>query len=761
MNPPPSHLTMHRLLIRQMQHHPSSNLFLDSECLHFLEAISRYYHEIDQERMLLENALEVNSHELTAANEALLAQAEEEHALLRGVIDSIPDPIFFKTRDNVYLGCNRAFEKYLGLAEGDIVGKSDADLEKAHANTFLEEKELQMLTLNLANVSEEWVTYPEAKKVCLEVRRTPYSSTEGKLLGMIGIGRDITKRKKLENDMRIASLVFQHSGEGMLVTDAANLIIAVNPAAAKITGYSFKEVVRKNPRIFKSDRQDVTFYTDMWQKLTTIGHWHGEIWDRHKSGALYAKWMTINTLKNDDGTLHGYIALFSDITEKKMSEELIWKQANFDMLTGLPNRQMLRDRLEQQIKNEHRAGLSLALLFIDLDHFKEVNDTLGHHVGDDLLIEAGRRIKACIRESDTVGRLGGDEFTITLSQLTDISHVEVIAQAIVDKLAEPLTLGDETVYISASIGITIYPTDATEVDQLLKNADQAMYVAKSQGRNRFSYFTPSLQKAAQNRLHLISALHAALAGQQFRIFFQPIINLATGHIHKAEALVRWQHPESGMVSPAEFIPLAEETGLIVEIGDWVFREAVLWTKRWAELCPDGLQVSVNMSPVQFRKEGNRYVEAWLDYLKEVGLPGESVVIEITEGLLLKANLQVAKKLHEFRKVGIRVALDDFGTGYSSLAYIKKFAIDFLKIDQSFVRNLATDKNDRVLSEAIIVMSHKLGIQVIAEGVETEEQKALLVAAGCDYAQGYLFSKPVPPEQFGQLLEKDMADSTRW
>lgn len=751
---------MHRLLVRQMERHLSSNFHLNNECLSFLQAISMFYHEADQERALLENALDVNSRELTAANEALLEQSEQEHALLRGVIDSIPDLIFFKTADNVYLGCNRAFEEYLGVTEREIIGRKDIDVHAARIAASQPGKKQEMLTVNQTGVSEEWVTYPDGRKACLEVLRTPYFSVDGKLLGTIGIGRDITERKRLEDGMRIASLAYENSGEGMLVTDADNCIIAINPACARISGYNFAEVAGKNPRVFKSGRQDEKFYKDMWQKLNETGNWHGEIWDRHKSGALYAKWMTINTLKKDDGSTNGYVALFSDITEKKLSEELIWKQANFDILTGLPNRRMFRDRLEQEIKKEHRAGLSLALLLIDLDHFKEINDTLGHNVGDDLLVEAGRRISDRLRESDTVARLGGDEFSVILTQISNSKHVSGIVQAIIDRLAEPFILGEEIVYISASIGITLCPADATSVEQLLKNADQAMYVAKGQGRNRFSYFTDSLQEAAQHRLHLISDLHAAVAARQFRVFFQPIVHLATGRIHKAEALIRWQHPGRGLVSPAEFIPLAEETGLIIELGDWVFRESVRWVKRWAGLFPEGLQVSVNMSPVQFRKEGNKYVAAWLDYLAEIELPGESVVIEITEGLLMNSELQIVEKLLKFRDAGIQVALDDFGTGYSSLSYLKKFDIDFLKIDQAFVRNLATDKNDKVLCEAIIVMAHKLGLKVIAEGVETEEQRNLLAAAGCDYAQGYLFSKPVPPEQFEQfeqLLDKALAD----
>jgi diguanylate cyclase (GGDEF)-like protein len=444
------------------------------------------------------------------------------------------------------------------------------------------------------------------------------------------------------------------------------------------------------------------------------------------------------------------VALFSDITEKKKSEELIWRQANFDTLTGLPNRDMFRDRLEQEMKKSDRESAPLALLLIDLDQFKEVNDTLGHAVGDMLLIEASRRIRACVRESDTVARLGGDEFTIVISEISDHTHVEDVAQKIINRLAEPFRLGSDVAYVSASIGITLYPDDATNINALMKNADQAMYVAKGKGRNRFSYFTQSLQEDALVRLHLINDLRSALDAGQFRLHFQPIVELSSGQIHKAEALVRWQHPVRGLVYPAEFIPLAESTGLIHDIGNWVFKEAARLASRWSKLCQGNCQMSVNMSPVQFQQTG-QFCQGWVDYLGGLEISGSNIVIEITEGLLLNAEAGVTDNLLKFRDAGIQVAIDDFGTGYSSLSYIKRFDIDYLKIDRSFVNNLETDPDNMALSEAIIVMAHKLGIKVIAEGVETEAQRAMLAAAGCDYAQGYLFSKPVPPEQFERLL----------
>ena len=433
--------------------------------------------------------------------------------------------------------------------------------------------------------------------------------------------------------------------------------------------------------------------------------------------------------------------------ERKRTAETIWRHANYDSLTRLPNRRLFRDRLQQEILKARRTDRSVALLFVDLDRFKEVNDALGHHAGDLLLSEAACRIRDCVRATDTVARLGGDEFTVIMSDLADPDRVGEIAQAMLLALATPFVLEAEMAYVSASIGITIFPGDADNVESLLKNADQAMYAAKEQGRNRFSYFTASMQAIAQTRLMLCNDLRNAIAAGQLEVYLQPIVALATGDILKAEALLRWHHPTRGMVGPAHFIPLAEETGLINEIGDWVFKEAARTAKRWydaglLEATDDGIiQISVNKSPRQFFS-GNTH-ETWIDYLQEIGLPAKCIAIEITEGLLLDDRPEAAAKLMQFRAAGFQISLDDFGTGYSALSYLKRFPLDFIKIDQSFVRDMDTVHGDQAIVEAIIVMAHKLGLKVIAEGVETLEQCELLKAAGCDYGQGYLFAKPMP------------------
>lgn len=448
---------------------------------------------------------------------------------------------------------------------------------------------------------------------------------------------------------------------------------------------------------------------------------------------------------------HEFTAFIRDITSRKKTSEQLIQLAHFDTITNLPNRVLFYDRLEQEIKKAQRVDLSLAVLLLDLDYFKEVNDTLGHDKGDLLLKEAAHRLINCVRQSDTVARLGGDEFTFIMPSIKDKSGIERLAQKILLKLSEPFYLDDNVVYISGSIGITIFPEDAKTIDELLKNADQAMYEAKKHGRNRFFYFTPIMQAAAKARVNLASDLRTAIAENQFIMVYQPIIDFADNSIKKAEALIRWQHPTRGMVSPIEFIPIAEETGLIVEIGDWVFQQAAKQVQIWREKIHADFQISVNKSPVQFYKRSSMHT-SWFNYLESLNLPGNSIVIEITEGLLLDASQYVNEHLFDLRNSGFLIAIDDFGTGYSSLSYLKKFEIDFIKIDRSFVSNLAPASSDLVLCEAIIVMAHKLGMKVIAEGIETSEQQVLLSEAGCDYAQGYLFSKPVSVKEFENLLK---------
>ncbi|RDU99479.1 bifunctional diguanylate cyclase/phosphodiesterase [Trinickia dinghuensis] len=517
-----------------------------------------------------------------------------------------------------------------------------------------------------------------------------------------------------------------------------------NPAFCLLAGRSLKDVLGKRPSEVPGGESTLAYEQKITEAIAT-----------GKSAHLELKWVGSNKREqcthisltpeiDPSGKINSVLATGRDLSDRMAFEETIWKQANFDTLTNLPNRQMFHDRLEHEARMSGADGKRMALMLIDLDRFKEVNDSLGHDQGDVLLVEAAKRIRSCVRESDTVARLGGDEFTVILPMLEGTDGVRRIAGAIVEKLAEPFTLGTDEAFISASVGITIYPDDATELDVLFKNVDQAMYAAKNAGRNRVGYFTQDLRVVAEKRLRLTSDLRSAIIGKQFELYYQPIVALATGEIRKAEALIRWMHPERGMINPTEFIPLAEETGLIVPIGDWVFRQAVQQARRWRTLFGPAFQISVNMSPVQIRQD-SLVCAHWSEHLAQEGMPGQAIAVEITEGLLLDAELN--EKLLTFRDAGVRVSIDDFGTGYSSLAYLKRFDIDYLKIDRSFVHNLGFDADNQALCEAMVVLAHKLGLEVIAEGVETTEQRDFLRGIGCDFAQGFLYSQPIPPERF--------------
>ncbi|MDP1770713.1 MAG: EAL domain-containing protein [Methylobacter sp.] len=704
--------------------------------------------EVDAKKLLHE--LQVHQIELEMQNEELLiAQTEVEASLKRytELYDMAPVGYLTLGRDGVIHQINLKAAKQLGIFR--------AQLKQQRFSIFISADSLPVFNDFLSDVFVGKTAHG------CELTLLPADSSPARIIQLEAIANDddqtcrailvdITERKGNEEKLKLANLVYQAIGEAIMVADADNQIVTVNPAFTELTGYTLQEAVGQSTTLLKSGHQNEAFYQIMWHALETTGHWQGEIWNRRKNGETYLEWLTINTVYDDKNNVRHRVATFSDITDQKHAEQTIWQQANFDSLTGLPNRHMFYERLAQEMKKSRRVGLPLALLFLDLDHFKDVNDTLGHCKGDLLLKEMAQRLLNCVRSTDTVARLGGDEFTIILAELHEQDSIERLAQDILCQLTKPFELAGEVAYVSVSIGITLYPEDTDDIDVLIKNADQAMYAAKDQGRNCRHYFTISMQEAALTRMRLINDLRSALAECQFRLAYQPIVELATGSIHKAEALIRWQHPTRGLISPAEFIPVAEATGMIIDIGEWVFREAAQQTAQWRTEHHDDFQVSINKSPVQFQKEGNGHL-AWFDYLRELGLPGQSIVVEITEGLLMDAGVLITGQLLAFRDAGIQVSLDDFGTGYSSLSYLKKFDIDYLKIDQSFTRNLGPNANDLALCEAIIVMAHKLGIKVIAEGIETQEQCDLLMAAGCDYGQGYLFSRPVPADEFSKLL----------
>ncbi|WP_229259633.1 putative bifunctional diguanylate cyclase/phosphodiesterase [Duganella aceris] len=548
-----------------------------------------------------------------------------------------------------------------------------------------------------------------------------------------------------------------HSAEeGIWEIDAAARTSFVNPKMARMLGYGIEEMLDQPLVAFMDDEGRAILERNIARRQQP-----GNADERREFKFLRKDgsglWVTLatNPIFGADGGYLGALALVNDVTAARASAELIWHQANFDDLTALPNRHMLHDRLAQEVKKAHREGVLLALLFIDLDNFKQVNDTLGHEQGDALLVEAARRITTCVRASDTVARLGGDEFVVILSGLDQVSGIDRITQSMLALLNRPFALGAASPSISASIGIALFPSDAATPEQLLRHADQAMYAAKQDGANRYSYFTPDLQLAAQARRQVTLDLRSALADSQFELHYQPIVDLKTGKIARAEALLRWRHPQRGMLAPAEFLACAEAGGLMVEIGDWVFRQAARQARAWQDELGPGFKVGINQSAAQFRGDTALYV-GWLTYTAELGLAPRNLVIELGEGVLLDPGSQVAGRVRELREMGLQVALDNFGTGYSSLAHLKHFGIDLLKLDRSFIGRLESDSGDLAMCEALIVMAHKLGLRVVAEGVETAAQSGLLAMAGCDFAQGHVYARPMPAAELSALSRRGVA-----
>ncbi len=552
-------------------------------------------------------------------------------------------------------------------------------------------------------------------------------------------------------ELKLAHTFYEASSEGIVITDADNRIIAVNPAFSWITGYSEEEVLGKDPSFLSSGRQGDAFFHEMWSTLQRLGRWQGEIWNRRKSGELYPEWLSIVAIKDKEGNTEQYMAVFSDITRRKRDEEKIWQQANFDMLTGLPNRTLFMDRLDQSMHLAHREGKLAALLFIDLDRFKWVNDTLGHAAGDTLLQMVAERLLNCVRETDTVARLGGDEFTVILSDIDHQHDVDSVAEQILQRLSTIFTIQEQDVMIGASIGITIYPRDATEVGELMRYADTAMYRSKQAGRNTYRYYTQEMNEESERRMRLEHDVRLALGRNELAIHYQPIVD-TTGRLVGAEALLRWHHAELGVIPPDDFIPLAEETGVIVDIEKWVISEACERMAGWNEQCEHPLFISVNISAAHCN---NGQCKMLVDDSVISGKlkPGQ-LKLEITERMMMENTDRVVSMFEQLRKRGVQLAVDDFGTGYSSLSYLKRFPVDVLKIDRAFIRELPGDVEDVALVEAMIAMAHSLGMKLVAEGVEDAEQYAFLVERGVEMMQGFYFSRPMPEAEFSEYLDRE-------
>jgi diguanylate cyclase (GGDEF)-like protein/PAS domain S-box-containing protein len=572
---------------------------------------------------------------------------------------------------------------------------------------------------------------------------------DGNVLKMIGTIQDVTENKIASDTLLKLSLAVEQNPNAIVITDLEGDIEYVNAKFKSLSGYSEEELIGKNPRILQSHETSLATYAQMWNLLTRGKSWTGELINRKKDGTIYVESAIISPVKQPDGTVTHYLAIKEDVTDKKKSAEHIERLAHFDQLTGLPNKVMLDDRIKYLLNMAQRNDEHLAVMFLDLDRFKNINDTLGHTMGDKLLVKIVKRLKESVRDEDTVARLGGDEF-IMLFPNTNSSTAMHIATKLIQAVSKSLTIEKHDLIITPSIGIAIYPYDGLDFETLLKNADTAMYKVKNDSRNNFHFFTQEMQADLGRNLQLLNELHHALERNELEVYYQPQISIQDGHVVGAEALLRWNHPSFGMISPAEFIPIAEESGLIIEIGEWVLRTAVHQVKKMIETGFKPFVMAVNLSAVQFRQPN--LTQLVMDVLKEEQLPAEYLELELTEAVAMHKPEKVVEIMNTLHFHGIRMSIDDFGTGYSSLSYLKQFKVYKLKIDQSFISQLVNDAEDRAIVSAIIDMANNLGLQTIAEGVETSEQLAFLRLHGCKEAQGYFFSKPLPVKELEIFLK---------
>ncbi len=557
-------------------------------------------------------------------------------------------------------------------------------------------------------------------------------------------------RHRAEEDLRLAAQVFESSAEGIIITDASSRILRVNRAFTEITGYTAEEVIGKTPRAIASGLHGSDFYQHMWDSINEQGFWHGEILDRRKNGEIYPEWLTISAVRDEHDRVTHYIGGFTDLSQQRKAEERIQHLIHYDALTDLPNRVLFREYFQEAMRVARRDGTRMAFLHLDLDRFITVNDSLGHQVGDRILQQVGQRLMGIVRKQDMVARYGGDEFIIAMTNLENMEDVSAFTRLLLDHFTEPFRDEGREIFLTPNIGVAIYPDHAEQYDELIKFADIALHHAKRPGGAHVELYREAMNHEAMARLNLESDLRRALEREEFRLYYQPQIEIASGRVVGAEALLRWQRTDGLMVLPDQFIPLLEETGLIVPVGQWVLRQACLDRKRWAQAGLGRIPIAVNLSPCQFHDR--ELVSMIRSVLEETSTPSHSLELEITESSVMDDPDFALSTLEILHQMGIRVAIDDFGTGYSSLSYLKRFPIDVLKIDRSFVTGLPRDEDDAVIIDMIIALAHRLKLCVIAEGVETAEQLHFLERLGCDRAQGYLHGRPMGDEDFQRHLD---------
>jgi len=690
---------------------------------------------------------------VTLTDFTLRKRAEEElrqeRDLAQSYLDTAETIIVVIDLEGRISTINRKGCQVIGCLEADLLGQlwstvapqQPGDARKADLH----------LSRLLAGESEAGAAYHEADVVTRngELRQIAWHDAvlrdeQGTVTGVLKCGEDITERKEANEQLQLFARVFEQSGEAIIITGPGSEILAVNSTFTRLTGYSQDDALGKNPRMLQSGKESCEFYQAMWDILSRENYWQGELWNKRKDGSLYPKWLAISVVRNDQGEVINYIGSFTDISERKQAASRIERLAHYDPLTNLPNRYNLLGKLTQALELAKRSVTNLSLLFIDLDHFKNINDSLGHHIGDILLNQVAERLLESVRSADIVARLGGDEFVVVLQQIHSGIDAALIATKIQQSLSQTFQLEGHSLHITPSIGISVFPYDGENVDDLMKNADLAMYHAKGKGRNNYQFYKMEMNEDVHERLLLESDLLAAIGREEFILHYQPQIDLASGRTIGVEALVRWQHPERGMVMPDIFIPLAEETGLILPIGDWVLKNACWQMAAWSLEGLPPFRMAVNLSARQFKK-GN--LPGMLeDLILATGIDPHLLELEITESVAMDNPERAIYHLRRFREMGIELAIDDFGTGYSSLSYLKLFPVNRLKIDRSFIQSIETGSEDSAIAAATIALAHTLGKDVVAEGVETEGQLSFLRDQLCDIVQGYLFSVPLPAKE---------------
>jgi diguanylate cyclase (GGDEF)-like protein/PAS domain S-box-containing protein len=723
-----------------------------------LGALTLYTKEVNAfdesaSNLLIEMAMDISYALDRFADDADLKQTTQElrdkDELYRTAFYTSPDAVnITRLRDGMYLDVNEGFEQITGWCRDEVVGKTSLEIKVWHS---LEDRKRLVERIQRDGYCENLeATFTRKDGTTL----TGLMSAKGvEIKGepcILSITRDISYLRQTESSLLKLSLAVEQSPNTIVITDLDARIEYVNQAFTTVTGYSLEEARGQNPRILQSGKTPKATYDEMWAQLTAGKAWHGELVNKRKDGSTYIEAATLSPVRQADGRITHYLAVKENITDRKMDEARIEQLANFDHLTGLPNRRMLNERLNYAISLAQRNNEKLAVMFIDLDNFQNINDSLGHNFGDRYLIEIANRLKEAVRDEDTVSRLGGDEFILVFPG-DDSDAAALVASKLLTTISRPCVIEQHELLNGASIGIAIYPDDGNSLDELVKNADTAMNRLKQGSRNAYCFFTPEMQAHSVRNAQLVNALRQALARNELQLHYQPQVSLLDGSVIGAEALLRWQHPELGAISPAEFIPLAEESGLIIPIGEWVLRTAARQMREWLAAGLSDMVIAVNLSAIQFRQP--KLPEIVSQILEETGLSADHLELELTEAVAMddpQAAVEMMDKLHER---GIRLSIDDFGTGYSSLSYLKRFKVYKLKIDQSFVRDLTEDPDDKAIVTAIINLASSLGMHTIAEGVETAGQLAYLRLQGCDEVQGYYFSKPLPATEFATYLHQ--------